>query len=215
MDQAGDGVFVLRLHRHHVPVGADGDDGLLEVLGLVGGDELLQDVPHLGLRGTHVPADGGQLGAGRVGNLLLPQDGIGDGVLQKAVGGEGPKEVGDGGLFLSPAVLPHAAGAAQHRRDVQQLPGAEAAPHVRPLEGGGHRPDPGEAGGPPQDQHLHRGAGLLLGPLHVVPVGHGPQGQAALLPLLRGGAVGQQLQHPGQLQGLEGFFKQFTHMQNS
>ena len=133
VDQAGDSILMFRLHRHHVPVGADGDDGLLEVLGLVGGDDLLQNVPHLGLGGPHVPADGGQLGAGRVGNLILPQDGVGDGVLQKPVGREGAEQMGDGGLLLSPAILPYAAGAAQHRRNVQQLTGAETAPHVRTL----------------------------------------------------------------------------------
>ena len=64
VDQAGDGVLVLRLHRYHVPVGADGNDGLLEVFGLVGGDQPLEDVPHPGLGGAHVPPDGGQLAAG-------------------------------------------------------------------------------------------------------------------------------------------------------
>ncbi len=75
-------------------------------------------------------------GAGGVGNLLLPQDGVGDGVLQKAVGGQGVEQVGDGGLLLPGAVLPGGAGRPQHGGDVQQLPGVQAAPHVRPLEAG-------------------------------------------------------------------------------
>ena len=47
--------FELRLHRHHVPPRALGDDVLLEVLGLGGGEDGLQNVPHLALRGPHVP----------------------------------------------------------------------------------------------------------------------------------------------------------------
>ena len=44
-------------------------------------------------------------------------------------------------------------------------------------------------------------------PVHVVRVGEGPQCQAALLALLGGRAVGQQLQHPGQLQGVTWIFQ--------
>ena len=71
VDQAGDLVLALRLHRHHITTGAHGDDGLLEILGLGGGDELLEDVPDLGGRGPDVTPDVGQLGACGVGDLLL------------------------------------------------------------------------------------------------------------------------------------------------
>ena len=94
---------------------------------------------------------------------------------------------------------------------LQQLPCIQAAPHIRPVEAGPHGLDAGEAGAPPLNEHLHRGGGLLLGPLHIVRVGHGPQGQAALLPLLGGGAGGQLLQHPGKFQGGDGLFKQVGH----
>ena len=78
-----------------------------------------------------------------VGDLVLSHDGAGDLVLQKAVGGQGTEQVVDAGLFpLVPlTVLPGGAGRPQHRRDVQQLPGVERAPHVGPLEGGRHRLD--------------------------------------------------------------------------
>ena len=211
MDQAGDGVFELRLHRHHIAVGADGDDGLLEVLGLVGGEDPLQNITDLGLRGPDVAADGGQLAAGRVGQLVLPDDGVGDGLLQEAVGGEGAEQVGDGSLFLPGPVVLDGAGAPQHGGHLQQLPGVQAPPHIRPVEAGPHGLDAGEAGAPPLNEHLHRGGGFLLGPLYVVRVGHGPQGQTALLPLLGGSAGGQLLQHPGELQGGDGFFKQVGH----
>ena len=61
--QAGHVVLVLRLDGHHEAVVALGDDGLLEIFGLVGGEELVEDVPHLGGGGPDVPPDGGQLGA--------------------------------------------------------------------------------------------------------------------------------------------------------
>ena len=211
VDQTGDGVLMLRLHRHHIPVGADGNDRFLEIFGLIGGDELLQDVPHLGLGGPHVAADGGQLTAGRVGQLILPYNGVGNGVLQKAVGGESVEEVGDGGFLLAVSVLLGGTGTAEHRRYLQQLPGVEAASHIRPVEDGPHRLDPGQAGVAPKHQHLHRRRGLLLGPLYVVQVGHRPQLEGLLLALLSGGTGRELLQHPGQLQSYHRFFKQVGH----
>ena len=202
VDQAGHVVFVLRLHRHHEAVVALGDDGLLEVLGLVGGDELVQNVPHLGGGGPDVPPDGGQLRAGRVGDLVLPQDGAGDLLLQEAVGRQGAEQVVDAGLgpvALPLAVLLGGAGRPQHGGDVQQLPGVQRAPHVGPLEGGGHRLDAGQGGTAPQGGHLDGGTGLVQGPLHVVGVGQGAQSQAALLALLRHRLLRQALQHLGQL----------------
>ena len=50
---------------------------------------------------------------------------------------------------------------------------------------------------------------------HVVQISEGTQCQAALLSLQGGRAVGKKSQHLGQLQGGHGFFKQFTHIQNS
>ena len=119
--------------------------------------------------------------------------------------------MGDGGLLLGVPVLLGGAGAPQDGGDLQQLPGVQAAPHVRPVEAGPHRLHPGEAGAPPLDEHVHCRRGLVQGPLHVVRVGHGPQGQGALLPLLGGGAGGELLQNPGQLQCDDGFFKQVRH----
>ena len=199
MDQAGDLVFELRLHRHHVPPRALGDDVLLEVLGLGGGEDALQNVPHLALRGPHVPADGGQLGAGRVGQLPVPHDGAGDRVLQEAVGLQGPEEDVDGGLVLlvALAIVLGGAGGSQDGGDVQQLPGVQAAPHVRPLEGAGHRLHPGKGGAAPEDHPVHRGGGLLQALGHLFGVGLRPQAAGPLFPLLGHRLVGQQVQDPG------------------
>ncbi|CUP68050.1 Uncharacterised protein [Flavonifractor plautii] len=213
VDQAGNVVFVLRLHRHHIPAGAHGDDGLLEVLGLRGGDQLLQDVPHLGGRGPDVPPNVGQLRAGGVGDLVLPQNGGGNLVLQEAVGGQGGEKVVDAGLLipLPGGVVPGGPGAAQQGGDVQQLPGVQRAPHVGPLEGSGHRLDTGQRRRAPQDQHTQGRRGLGQSALHVVGVREWPQGPAALLALLCHRLVGQKPQHAGQFQSLNGFFKQIGH----
>ena len=123
--------------------------------------------------------------------------------------------MGDGAFLLPRPVFPGGAGRTQDGGDVQQLPGIQAAPHVRPLEAGRHRTDAGKAGSSPENQHFDGGRGLLLGPLHIVQVGQRPQSQTALPALVGDGAAGQPLQHPGQLQDLNGFFKQFTHIKNS
>ena len=81
VDQTGDGILVLRLHRHHIAVRPDGDNGFLQILGLVGGDQLLQNFPHFGLSGPHMPADRGQFRTGGIGDLFLPQNGIRNGLL--------------------------------------------------------------------------------------------------------------------------------------
>ena len=208
MDQAGDIVFVLTLHGHHVAAPPHGDDGVLKIFGLVGRDEAAQHVPHLARRRPDVPPDVGQLRRGRVGDLILAQDRAGDLVLQKAVGGEAVEVTVQHRLPLAPAaVLPHRAGTAKHLGNIQQLPGVQRAPPVRPLQGGGHRPHPGQGGRAVLHQQVKGGGGLLLQAAHVALDADGPQRQAPLLSLLRVGLGGQQGQHPGQLQGLNGFFK--------
>ena len=209
VDQAGNLVFVLALHRHHVAAAPHGDDGLLQILGLVGGDEAVEHVPHLPRRRPDVAADVRQLGGGGVGNFILAENGAADFLLQKAVGGQAVEIAVQHSLFraLPHSVLPHIAGAAQHLGDVQQLPGVQCAAPVRPLQGSGHRAHPGKGGGAVLDQHLKGGRGLLLQPGHV---GHHRLRShlaAGLLALLGHRLVGQHGQHPRQFQGLYGFFK--------
>ena len=156
-------------------------------------------------------ADVGQLGAGGVGDLLLGEDGAGDLLLQEAVGGEATEERVDGGLFTAPGgVLDTAPGAAEHRRDAQQLPGVEGAPHIRPLEGGAHRLHPAEVGRPPEGDQVDGGGGLRQSPPNVAGIGEGTQGKAAIFALLGHRLRRQKLQDLGQLQGEHGFFKQFV-----
>ena len=78
MDQAGDAPLELRLHRHHEPVGADGDDGLLKVFGGGGRDDALEHLSCFAGGDPDLPAQVGQLGAGVVGNFILGQNGTAD-----------------------------------------------------------------------------------------------------------------------------------------
>ena len=213
MDQAGDLILKLGFHGHDVPPGALGDDALLQILGLGGGDDALQNIPDLALRGPHVAADGRQLRAGGVGQLAVPDDGAGDLILQKAVGPQGMEENVDGRFLLrvSLAVLLGRPGGGQDLGDVQQLPGVQAAAHVGPLEGPGHRPHPGKGGAAAQDHLLHGGGGLGQQGRHLHRVRLRAEAAGLVLALLRHGLVCQHVQHTRQLQGLHGFFKSICH----
>ena len=81
MDQARDVVLVLALDGHHIAPPPHGDDGLLEVLGLVGGDQPVEHIPHLARRRPDVAADVRQFRGGGVGDLILAENGAGDLVL--------------------------------------------------------------------------------------------------------------------------------------
>ena len=208
VDQAGHIVFMLRLHRHHIAAVALGDDGFLQVFGLIGGDDALQNIPDLAGRGPFPAADVGQFGAGGVGDLLLRENGAGDLLLQKAVGGQALKERVQGRFLLAFGGIFHGrAGASQHSGNIQKLPGVQCAPHIGPLEGGPHRLHPAKVGRPPQGHQFHGGRGLGQSPFHAVGIGHGPQLQSPVLPLLGHRLGRQQFQHPGQLQRGGGFFK--------
>ena len=120
--EAGHGALVLRLDRHHVALGAHGDDRLLQRLGIARrGDDLLQRIVHARARGADQPADGRQLARRAVGDLVLAGDGGEDLLLQKAVGLQGAEEVVDARLVLplAGAVAAHAARRLQHARDIQ------------------------------------------------------------------------------------------------
>ena len=126
---------------------------------------------------------------------------------------QGVKQMVDGGLAHAVVgnIAPDQPGALQDPCDVQQLPGVQAAPHVCPLEGPRHRLHPGKGGAAPEDHHLHRGGGLLQPPGHLVRVSFRTQLPGPALALLGHRLGGQQLQDPGKLQGLDGFFKQISH----
>ena len=200
--QAGDGGLALRLDRHHVAVAPHGDDGLPQGLG-VGGrrDDFVQGFLDLGALCPHFAADRSQLAAGGVGDLVLGEDGPGDAVLEVAVGHELVEQgIEDGVHVVAVAVGLDGAGAAQHPGDAQQLCGGQAAAPLGAQQLGAHVHGAPEAGGALGLHQLACAGGLGLGAAHVVRVRHGPQGQAASGGVGAAGAIGQQLQHPVQLQ---------------
>ena len=120
MHQAGDAPLKLRLHRHHEPVGTDGDDGLLEVFCGGGGDNALEHLPRLAGGDPNLSAQVGKLCAGVVGDLILGQNGAADLLLQILIRGQALEDAVDTGLFLSHAAVGrHVSGGAQDGGDLQ------------------------------------------------------------------------------------------------
>ena len=214
VDQSRQVPLVLRLHRHHEAAVPLGDDGLLKHLGIGGGgDDALEHLTALGGRLAHVAADVCQLRGGGVGDLVLIQDGIFDAVLQIAVAMEGEEEMVDDRLFLGVLVevLPHPPGGGEEPGDGQQLVGVQAAAPVRPGQCLRHRLDPGKGGAAPQTDHGPGRVGLILKPEDLLRLRLRHQSPAAVLGLGADGLGRQQFQHRRQLQGADGFVKQFAH----
>ena len=206
MDKAGDRALVVGLHGHHKAVGAHGDDGLLQGLGVGGrGDDLLQSVPGPGGRRPHLAADGGQLVGGPVGDLVLAHDGGVDLLLQKFIGVQGVKQVVDGGLAHGVVgdIAPDQPGALQDPCDVQQLPGVQRAPQIGPGQRGAHVLYAGEGGAAPDHHHGLGGGGLVQTALDLRPVAGGRQAEGLFLCRLPHRLLGEHLQHRRQLQSCQ------------
>ena len=218
VDQTRQIAFVLCLYRHHKATVPLGDDSLLQNLAVAGGgDDLLQNLAALGLGRPHMPPDIRQLRAGRVGDGVLVHDAALDLLLQKTVAMEGQKQVVDGRLFrgLVVEVLPGPAGGGQHPRDGQQLPGIQAAAPVRPVQGLRHRLHAGKRRASMEADHRPGGVGLVQQAQDLLRLRLRPDPQSPGLGLGADGLIAQQLQHSGQLQGTDGFVKQFAHIHSS
>ena len=120
VNHAGNGVFILAAHRHHIAVSPHGNDRLPQKLGIAGrGNDLLQALPHLGSGLTHMPPDVVQGRAGTVGNLLLTDNCVCDFILQEPIGGQRPEIAVQGAGFDAvpfPVSL-HAPGGPKHARN--------------------------------------------------------------------------------------------------
>ena len=206
--------FVLRLHRHHKASVPLSDDGLLQYLPVGGrGDDLLQNLAAPGLGRPHVPPDVRQFRRRGVGDGVLIGNAPLDLLLQKAVAVEGEEEVVNGGLLLRLVikVLPGPPGGGQKARDGQKLPGIQSAAPVRPVQGFRHRPHAGKGGAPPQADHGSGGVGLVQKAQNLLRLRLRAHPESPVPGLRADGLFAQQLQHPGQFQGADGFFKQLAH----
>ena len=210
MDQSRQVALVLRLHRHHEAAVPLGDDGLLQNFPIAGGgDDLLKDLAALGLGRPHVAADVRQLRAGGIGDGVLVRDGPLDLLLQKAVAVEGEEQVVDGGFLrrLVVEVLLGPAGGGQQIRDGQQLPSVQGAAPVRPVQGLRHRLHAGKGRAAPQADEISGRVRLVQQTQHLLRLRLRPDAQGPLPGLGADRLLGQQFQHPGQLQGADGFVK--------
>ena len=214
MHQPWHRALVVGLHRHHIAVGAHGDDGLLQGF-CVGGrrENLLQRLPGAGGGGAHLAADVRQFIGGAVCDLVLPNNRGGDLLLQELVGPQGVEERIDAGLpqLVVRDVAPHQPGALQHSRNVQQLPGVQSAAQIGSRQGGAHVLDAGKRGAAPHHHHGFGSAGLLQTVLDLKGIRGGGEQQRPLLGHVAHGLLRQHVQYGRQLQGIQGFFKK-THV---
>ena len=164
----------------------------------------MQALAHLGALQPHVPADVPQLWAGRVGNLLLTDNGRMDPVLQVFVGTEDkkqPVQAAAGGVCV--IIVFDQPRAAQQPCDLQQLPGAEAAAPLGPAEAELHILQILEAGGAFERHEVRCGTGLRQALTHLRRLRLRLQRQAPRFGRLTDRAVCQPLQDGVQLQRVQ------------
>ena len=205
MDEAGHRVFILRLDRHDVAVGARGDYRVLERLGVARrGDYLLQRLAHPRACGADEAADIGELGARGIGYLLLAGYRARNLVLEEAVGLYGLEEIVDAGLLPSPPVAGgvglRGAGRGEDAGDVHELARVQNAAHVRALQACADVLEAGEARAPARDHHAARGARLGEAAAHLGLVRAGREGPRPRLGRLAHRFPLEHGEHGGQLQ---------------
>ena len=120
---------------------------------------------------------------------------------------EGEKQVVDGGLFhgVGVEILLGPAGGGQEVRDGQQFLGIQAAAPVSPVQGLPHRLHTGKRRRAVEADHGPGGVGLVQEAQYLLRLRFRPDAKGFFLGLGADSLVRQQLQHPGQLQGADGF----------
>ena len=202
MHQALDLIFAFYFDRNHKAPVAHGDDRLLQRLGILRRpDDAIQLFPHLQLGPADAPAQIVKCRGGRIGDLLLRENGIEDILLQPLHGCQHMEQIigGGRGLALSPPLL-YGADGTQHPRHLQYFPSGKPGTQLGPLQGAGavlYAAQPRRAvprcqcvdiGGPPQ--------GIAGVPVVIT----GLQPQRQFLAGRAGRLLRQHFQHPVQLQ---------------
>ena len=208
VDQTGNFTLVFALDRHNIAVAAQRDDRVTQILGKARrGDDLLQRILDLCALDAHMAADIRQLAAGRVGDLLLGEDGVRDLLLKIAIRRKLLKiDIQHGRLAVLAVIGLDIADAAQHARNAQQLHGRQAAAAVGALQAGRHRLQFMEARRALADDHAAGSRRLLLEQTNFLRVVQRLQRAAAVLAILGVRAVGKLGQHVVQLQLAQRFF---------
>jgi len=201
-------IFKLASHRHHETIGADRHDRLLQILGIGRrGDDLLQGFADLGALLADLAADGGQLRARAVRDLVLGENGGKNLFLQKFVRGQLEKEaVQHSRQTVAIGIALDLSRAAQHARDAQQLLGTETAAAVGAFQRSTYITDPGQAGRTLECNQLAGCGGLHLPGADLRVIGQRLKRQAALLGIVTRRLFRQKGKHLVQFQFLQRFF---------
>jgi len=122
VNQPGDIGAALGLDRQHIAAVALGDDGVLQILGLLAPQKGVQLFAHPVSEEAKVTPDVVELGAGAVGDLILGQNGVEDGLLKLPVGVQVRRQLRQKRRVLpvSDDGLPHQARGLERLRDVQK-----------------------------------------------------------------------------------------------
>ncbi len=206
VNHARNGVFILAAHRHHIAVPPHGDNGLPQVFGIARrGDDLLQALPNLCPGLAHMPPDVVQGWAGTVGNLLLADNGVGDLVLQKAIGGQRPEITVQRSGFnaVSFAVCLDAPCCPKHPRNPKQLNGIQTSAAIRPLQRRLYILHVPERRIALELHHMAGIGGFLQKPGNLLGIGGRQQFQRPLFSFRSNTALRQHPQNPVQLQSMQ------------
>ena len=134
MDKALDLRAVFALDRHHKAPVAHGDQGVLQKFALGRGfNQVIQPLAHPQLCLVDLAAQVDQFRACAVGQLLLGEDGVVDGVFQLLVGNQHLKQAVQRGAFPLAAFAPvlDRADVVQHGRNIHQFPQRKVGAFLR------------------------------------------------------------------------------------
>ena len=182
MHEARDIAAVFGLDRHNVAPVSLGDNGLLQVFRPLARNQTVERLAHLARNAAQFAADGQQLGACAIRDLLLGDNRGRDRFLQRPVAGKQAEDRRERGLFLVLRVVhQRAARSLQQARHVEQLARVEGAAASGARQNRTHLADAAEARAALPDHQVFRIRGLIHPDLRLLMVVQRPQGAAFLL----------------------------------
>ena len=180
--QTRDVAAVLSLDRHNIAPVSLGDNGLLQIFGPFPRDQAVEGFAHLARNPPQLAADGQQLGACAVRDLLFGDNCGRDGLLQRTVAGKQAENRRERGLFLVLCVVhQRAARGLQQARHAQQLARIKRTPAPGARQNRTHLADTAEARAALPDHQVFRVRGLIHPDLRLLVIVQRPQGAAFLL----------------------------------